>query len=646
MPHPATKGPGDTCSPDQFTCVSSRTCIPASYQCDEEADCPDRSDEVGCTPPQVITPPEESVQATPGQTVRFRCVAVGVPTPIITWRLNWGHIPANRRVSISSENGHGTLTIRDVKEADQGAYTCEAINARGMVFGIPDGVLSLTPRRGPCPEGHFYVEGTSKCLACFCFGITTACHGTSRYRDQIRLRFDTPEDFKGVNVTTPAQPGTLPLSSTQLQIDPALQEFQLVDLSRRFLAHDSFWTLPRQFLGNKVDSYGGFLRFKVRYGLARGQPEPVQKSNVVIVGNGQKLIYRVQVPTQPSVVNQRQIHFTEENWQHESGAPVSRETLLLALQNLESILVQTVYDNKMASVGLSDITMDTTTVELTSQGVAQGVEECRCPIGYLGLSCERCDARFERVPEGPYLGTCSGCNCHGHSSSCDRVFGYCLNCQHNTEGPQCNKCKPGFFGDATRGNTTACRACPCPYTDSTRRFSDSCFLDTDGQATCDACAPGYTGRRCQSCARGYEGDPMQPGGRCVATAQEFMKCDKRGSSDSTGGACRCKPNVVGRLCNECTSGAFYLSDQNPDGCLKCFCMGVSRQCASSSWNREQVQAMDGERAHFSLANLANTRTVSEGIRSPSHAELAFSAFHALPRDVTTGCCPTASRETR
>uniref|UniRef100_A0A8C3FPF8 Basement membrane-specific heparan sulfate proteoglycan core protein n=1 Tax=Chrysemys picta bellii TaxID=8478 RepID=A0A8C3FPF8_CHRPI len=622
-----TKGPDDTCSPDQFTCVYSRTCIPASYQCDEEADCPDRSDEVGCTPPQVITPPEESVQATPGQTVRFRCVAVGVPTPIITWRLNWGHIPANRRVSISSENGHGTLTIRDVKEADQGAYTCEAINARGMVFGIPDGVLSLMPRRGPCPEGHFHVEGTSKCLACFCFGITTACHGTSRYRDQIRLRFDTPDDFKGVNVTTPAQPGTLPLSSTQLQIDPTLQEFQLVDLSRRFLAHDSFWTLPSQFLGNKVDSYGGYLSFKVRYGLARGQSEPVQKSNVVIMGNGQKLIYRVQVPTQPSVVNQRQIHFTEENWQHESGAPVSRETLLLALQNLESILVQTVYDNKMASVGLSDIAMDTTTMELTSQGVAQGVEECRCPIGYSGLSCERCDARFERVREGPYLGTCSGCNCHGHSSSCDRAFGYCLNCQHNTEGPQCNKCKPGFFGDATRGNATACRSCPCPYTVSTRRFSDTCFLDTDGQATCDACAQGYTGRRCESCARGYEGNPMQPGGRCVPTG-EYPHVP------STSKCPRPLPNVAGRLCNECTSGAFYLSDQNPDGCLKCFCMGVSRQCASSSWNREQVPpAMDGERAHFSLANLANTRTVSEGIRSLSHAELAFSTFHALPRDV-------------
>uniref|UniRef100_A0A8C8S4Q0 Heparan sulfate proteoglycan 2 n=1 Tax=Pelusios castaneus TaxID=367368 RepID=A0A8C8S4Q0_9SAUR len=614
-----TKGPGDTCRPDQFTCVSSHTCIPASYQCDEEADCPDRSDEVGCMPPQVITPPEESVQASPGQTVRFRCVAVGVPTPIITWRLNWGHIPASRRVSISSENGHGTLTIRDVKEADQGAYTCEAINARGMVFGIPDGVLSLTPRHGPCPEGHFYVEGTSKCLPCFCFGITTSCHGTSRYRDQIRLRFDTAEDFKGVNVTTPAQPGTLPLSSTQLQIDPALQEFQLVDLSRRFLVHDSFWTLPSQFLGSKVDSYGGYLRFKVRYGLARGQLEPVQKPDVVIVGNGQKLIYRVRVPTQPLVVNQRQVHFTEENWQHESGAPVSRETLLLALQNLESIMVQTVYDNKMASVGLSDITMDTTTVDITSQGVAQGVEECRCPIGYSGLSCERCDAWFERVPEGPYLGTCTGCNCHGHSSTCDRVFGHCLNCQHNTEGSQCNKCKPGFFGDATRGTATACRPCPCPYTDPARRFSDSCFLDTDGQATCDACALGYTGRRC-------ERDAWEPSGPARLGPTGAMGLSVIPPSPL-------QPNVVGRLCNECTPGTFHLSDENPDGCLKCFCMGVSRQCASSSWNREQVRAADSERAHFSLANLASTHTVREGIRSSGHTELAFSTFHTLPRDI-------------
>lgn len=107
------------------------------------------------------------------------------------------------------------------------------------------------------------------------------------------------------------------------------------------------------------------------------------------------------------------------------------------------------------------------------------------------------------------------------------------NCQHNTEGPQCEKCKPGFFGDATKGTATACHPCPCPYTEPsrrwvptpgdpptvrcprpgvtvtvTRRFSESCFLDTDGQATCDACAPGYAGRRCER----WVGVPMVDGG--------------------------------------------------------------------------------------------------------------------------------------
>ncbi|XP_059511622.1 basement membrane-specific heparan sulfate proteoglycan core protein isoform X10 [Stegostoma tigrinum] len=632
-----TKGPGDMCAPEQFVCVSTRQCIPASYQCDEEADCPDRSDEFGCTPPQVITPPEETVMVKRGATVTLTCVAAGVPTPIITWRLNWGHIPVSSRITMTSQNGQGTLIIRDAKESDQGAYTCEAINAKGMIFAIPDALLILKSNPGVCSEGQFHVEGSLQCLPCFCFGVTRNCESANRYRNQIHLRFTEEDNFMGVNVTAAAQPVTPPVSTSQMIVDPDSGEFQLVDLSRRFLSHDSFWTLPRQFLGDKVDSYGGSLRFKVRYSVARGQSEPEEKADVIITGNGRKLVYKTRTSTYPDVINQKEILFTEDNWQHESGLPVTREDLMMTLANLDKIMIRTKYDNKMSSIGLSDIVMDTTSVEFTTMGKPKLVEQCRCPPSYKGLSCETCARGFKRVLTGPYLGVCDGCSCNGHASSCDKVTGYCLSCRHNTEGPHCDKCKPGFFGDPTRGTANDCMPCPCPFTDSRRRFSETCFLDTDGRPTCDACSEGYTGRRCEICAAGYEGNPMSPGGKCKPHAGHFSNCDSRGtkSTESYAGSCVCKANVIGRLCNQCATGSFNLNDANLDGCVKCFCMGISKECTSSSWHRDQVRALYDEQESnlYMLTNMAHTQRIIEGIKISALSELTFANFDAIPRDI-------------
>ncbi|XP_053705091.1 basement membrane-specific heparan sulfate proteoglycan core protein isoform X1 [Synchiropus splendidus] len=636
-----TKGPDDRCAPEQFECLSDRTCIPASYQCDEEPDCPDRSDEYGCTPPSVTSPPEESVQAARGSTVTFTCQAVGVPTPIISWRLNWGHIPVSGRISMTSENGRGTLTIRDVKEADQGAYTCEAINAKGLVFGVPDGVLTLTtgPNPGNCPDGHFSVEG--RCISCFCAGITKVCKATGRYRNRITLRFTHEDDFRGVNVSYPSRPGDPPLSTTQYMINTDMEEFQLVDLSRRFLNLDSFWTLPRQFLGNKIDSYGGTLSFKVRYTLARDQrPDPVERPDVIIVGNGRRLISKRGSGTTARQVNLKEVKFTEDNWQHSNGRPVSREELLMTLANLDSISIRTIYDNHMVSVALSDIIMETTTVEFSTLGHAKNVEECRCPPGYSGLSCEVCSAGFDRVPGGSYLGTCAGCNCNGHASACDPISGHCLSCQHNTEGPQCDKCRSGYFGDPSQGRPDDCKPCPCPYYETTRRFSDTCFLDIDRQPTCDACRPGYTGRRCEKCAPGYHGNPLLPSGKCVPSLSS--KCDDRGSVSSSSRLCSCKNNVVGAQCDQCKPGFFHLSESNPDGCLQCFCMGVTKQCSSSVWNRDQVRGgVNGQL--FKLSNSANTKTIEDGITQRGLSEVVYRSFSSLPRDTYYWVLPDSFR---
>lgn len=61
----------------------------------------------------------------------------------------------------------------------------------------------------------------------------------------------------------------------------------------------------------QIDSYGGSLRFKVRYTLARGLSEPVEKPDVIIVGNGRRLVYRRGSGTPAQVANQKVVRFTE-----------------------------------------------------------------------------------------------------------------------------------------------------------------------------------------------------------------------------------------------------------------------------------------------------------------------------------------------
>ncbi|XP_075928964.1 basement membrane-specific heparan sulfate proteoglycan core protein isoform X5 [Petromyzon marinus] len=629
-----TRGPYDRCAPEQFSCASRDQCIPASYQCDEERDCRDGSDENDCRPPQVVTPPADMVMVSRGDSVTLTCEAVGVPTPLITWRLNWGHVPASSRVSMSSENGQGVLVLRDVKDSDQGAYTCEAINAKGMIFGIPDAVLVVKGDTGPCGEGQYnsVARERAECLRCFCFGVTNACESTRRHRSQITLRFTEPDDQKGVNVTMRSSMSQPLLAATQIMVDGESGYFQLVDLSRHFRTVESFWELPGQFLGNKIGSYGGSLRFKIRYSVGRvNQLSVPLRPDVLLKGGGRTLAYRPRSATQAGAHNDLSILFIEENWQHEgSGRAVTREELLMTLVNLEGILIKTVYDDKMVSVGLADIAMDTAITTTTSLGPAYAVEECRCPPGYTGLSCEQCAPGFSRVHSGLYLGTCAGCSCHGHATACDERTGECLSCQHNTEGARCDRCRAGFVGDPTRGTPTDCQPCPCPFTGPPNRFSQTCFLDSDGRPTCDACAPGYVGRRCDRCAPGYEGNPTSHGGTCQ---REEGHCDRRGSLSlqPIGGQCLCKPHVVGSRCDECEAGAFHLSDTGPNGCLSCFCMGLTRQCTSSSWSRDVVRADFSAREQplYQLTELASGRTFRDELVFRGDAIFVYS-FNTLP----------------
>ena len=93
--------------------------------------------------PTVIQPPPPSRDVQQGETVVITCEAIGTPTPLIIWRLNWGHVGKPPRVSSTSENGRGVLTIRDAHALDEGAYTCEALNSKGTVFAQPDTIVTV-----------------------------------------------------------------------------------------------------------------------------------------------------------------------------------------------------------------------------------------------------------------------------------------------------------------------------------------------------------------------------------------------------------------------------------------------------------------------------------------------------------------------
>ena len=66
----------------------------------------------------------------------------------------------------------------------------------------------------------------------------------------------------------------------------------------------------------------------------------------------------------------------------------------MALAGLEHILIKAAHTERTEVAAISDITLDHGIDRGTQQ--ASAVEECRCPIGYQGLSCESCSPGYTR----------------------------------------------------------------------------------------------------------------------------------------------------------------------------------------------------------------------------------------------------------
>ena len=77
---------------------------------------------------------------------------------------------------------------------------------------------------------------------------------------------------------------------------------------------------------------------------------------------------------------------------------------------------------------------------------------------FTGVSCDRCADNYHGNPLVPG-GTCERCMCNHNidynvPDSCDSETGECLKCLYHTEGYSCERCRPGYFGDATTQSCT------------------------------------------------------------------------------------------------------------------------------------------------------------------------------------------------
>ncbi|XP_070555377.1 laminin subunit alpha-like [Ptychodera flava] len=236
--------------------------------------------------------------------------------------------------------------------------------------------------------------------------------------------------------------------------------------------------------------------------------------------------------------------------------------------------------------------------------------QCSCRHNTCGEQCEYCCPGFVQKKWRPATiddaNECEPCNCHDHTDECEydeevarlRISldiygnyeggGVCQNCQHNTEGINCEKCKAGYYRPrgVPRDSPNVCQPCDCDYFYST----GSCAEET-GQCEC---RPEYAGVNCDRCADGYYGYP----------ACRPCDCHRNGTRDGVcqvgGGQCPCKPNYVGLNCDRCAPGYYNFPECVPCACerigsrdMTCDPESGQCQCRSNYGGRACEECQDG-----------------------------------------------------
>lgn len=210
-----------------------------------------------------------------------------------------------------------------------------------------------------------------------------------------------------------------------------------------------YFRLPSSYLGKRITSYGGQLTYAVNNVIEENYEGIFTGPDVILVGNNMTVIHEIlEQPLSPSEKYEVNLTLVESSFKLLNGAAISREKFLAnVLLNLTSIYIKGVYFKYANQFTLSNVSIDVGTndavIKVSSNNYAKSVEQCFCPKGYRGSSCEHCAAGYFRTRVDKGLGYCVPCKCNGHSQECDVNTGICHNCMHNTTGNHCQECVEG-----------------------------------------------------------------------------------------------------------------------------------------------------------------------------------------------------------
>lgn len=374
-----------------------------------------------------------------------------------------------------------------------------------------------------CSPGYFGLQSSNPegCLKCYCSGVGLSCRSSNiEYKS-----YETLDDWLVTDITMTEFGYPIRDNRTGFLV---YGMYELQDIE------SVYWMAPSIYSGNKLTSYGSILIAKLSWSVVRGDTsgKPTSGPDVILVGNnGMKIAYGDNIYKTTNTTTS--IRLTEDGWYHipktvkdivtrlrrteYRGDLVTRVQFMSVLSDLKSILVRTSYHTDQAECFLQSVILQIGGNEIEFPDVVSLVEECDCPEGYTGLSCESCAFGFVKIfvnsSSHELIGKCVPCNCNGHAETCDLETGKCGECHHNTYGERCERCAVGYYGNALVGTENDCIKCACPLVQSSNNFSPRCqvkhlnlvlnhvnpghFLNSSAEYICTQCPIGYTGDYCE-----------------------------------------------------------------------------------------------------------------------------------------------------